>query len=61
MRPEMIRRLTTSEYRMAQLTALRLMGKLDDPAVVMAQVGEQILGAEVLKEFKICRSGANPE
>jgi hypothetical protein len=51
-RMRMMRRLTRSEYRMAQLTALKLSGKLNDAAVVMAQVGEQILGEEVLDELR---------
>jgi hypothetical protein len=56
-RMRMMRRLTTSEYRMAQLTALKLVGKLNEAVVVMAQVGEQILGAEVLEELHIRQSG----
>lgn len=46
------RRLTLSEYRMGHLTALKLMGKMNEANAVMQQVGRQILGEEVLDEVR---------
>ncbi len=44
------RRLTLSEYRMGHLTAIKLVGKVNDAAEVMREIGCQILGEEVLSE-----------
>jgi hypothetical protein len=46
------RRLTLTEYRMGHLTALKLMGKMNEANAVMQQVGRQILGEEVLDEVR---------
>lgn len=56
-RMRMKRRLTTSEYRMAYLTALKFVGKFQEMATVMAQVEEKILGAEVLEDWQARQSG----
>lgn len=57
------RRLTLSEYRMGHLTALKLMGKMNEANAVMQQVGRQILGEEVLDEVRarIYRRGEERE
>jgi len=44
------RRLTLSEYRMGHLTAIKLVGKVNDAGEVMREIGCQILGEEVLQE-----------
>lgn len=46
------RRLTLSEYRMGHLTAIKLMGKVNEAGEVMREVGSQILGDEVLEEVQ---------
>ncbi len=46
------RRLTLTEYRMGHLTALKLMGKMNEANAVMQQVGREILGEEVLDEVR---------
>jgi hypothetical protein len=49
-RMQACRRLTLSEYRMGHLTAIKLMGKVNEAGEVMREIGSQILGAEVLDE-----------
>ncbi|MBC8164349.1 MAG: hypothetical protein H7Y20_00595 [Bryobacteraceae bacterium] len=44
------RRLTLSEYRMGHLTAIKLVGRVNDACEVMRDIGCQILGEEVLQE-----------
>ena len=44
------RRLTLSEYRMGHLTAIKLVGKVNEAGEVMREIGCQILGDEVLHE-----------
>ena len=44
------RRLTLSEYRMGHLTAIKLVGRVNDAGEVMREIGCQILGDEVLQE-----------
>lgn len=44
------RRLTLSEYRMGHLTAVKLVGKVNEAGEVMREIGCQILGEEVLME-----------
>lgn len=44
------RRLTLSEYRMGHLTAIKLVGKVNEAGEVMREIGCQILGEEVLAE-----------
>ena len=44
------RRLTLSEYRMGHLTAIKLVGKVNEAGEIMREIGSQILGAEVLEE-----------
>lgn len=44
------RRLTLSEYRMGHLTAIKLVGKVNEAGDVMREIGCQILGEEVLHE-----------
>ena len=44
------RRLTLSEYRMGHLTAIKLVGRVNEAGEVMREIGCQILGAEVLEE-----------
>ena len=44
------RRLTLSEYRMGHLTAIKLVGKVNEAGEVMREIGCQILGEEVLQE-----------
>jgi hypothetical protein len=48
MRP--VRRLTLADYRMAHLTAVKLMGKMNDVGKAMQEVGIAILGDEVISE-----------
>ena len=45
-----LRRLSLSEYRMGHLTAVKLVGKVNDAGDVMREIGCQILGDEVLQE-----------
>jgi len=44
------RRLTLSEYRMGHLTAIKLVGRVNEAGDVMREIGCQILGDEVLQE-----------
>jgi hypothetical protein len=44
------RQLTLSEYRMGHLTAIKLVGKVNEAGEVMREIGCQILGEEVLQE-----------
>jgi hypothetical protein len=44
------RRLTLSEYRMGHLTAIKLVGKVNEAGEVMREIGCQILGDEVIQE-----------
>jgi hypothetical protein len=44
------RRLTLSEYRMGHLTAIKLVGKVNEAGDVMREIGCQILGEEVIQE-----------
>jgi len=54
------RRLTLSEYRMGHLTAIKLVGKVNEAGEVMREIGCQILGEEVLHEAQ-ARLAANSE
>jgi hypothetical protein len=49
-RMEPRRRLTLSEYRMGHLTALKLMGRINETGEIVREIGFQILGAEVIEE-----------
>ena len=49
-RMQALRRLTLSEYRMGHLTAVKLVGKVNEAGEVMREIGCQILGEEVLQE-----------
>jgi hypothetical protein len=49
-RMQACRRLTLSEYRMGHLTAIKLVGKVNEAGEVMREIGCQILGEEVLSE-----------
>jgi hypothetical protein len=51
-RMEACRRLTLSEYRMGHLTAVKLLGKMNEASEVMREVGTRILGEEVLEEVE---------
>ena len=51
-RMEARRRLTLSEYRMGHLTAIKLMGRINEAAEVMREIGCEILGDEVLGEVE---------
>jgi hypothetical protein len=44
------RRLTLSEYRMGHLTAIKLVGRVNEAGDVMREIGCQILGEEVIQE-----------
>lgn len=44
------RRLTLSEYRMGHLTAVKLIGKVNEAGEVMREIGYEILGEEVVAE-----------
>lgn len=46
------RRLTLSEYRMGHLTAVKLIGKVNEAGEIMREIGCQILGEEVLEEVQ---------
>jgi hypothetical protein len=52
-RMKAVRRLTLSEYRMGHLTAIKLVGKVNEAGDVMREIGCQILGEEVLQEAQI--------
>jgi hypothetical protein len=54
------RRLTLSEYRMGHLTAIKLVGKVNEAGEVMREIGCQILGEEVLQEAQ-ARLSEDPE
>ena len=49
-RMEARRRLTLSEYRMGHLTAVKLMGRVNETGEIVREIGFQILGAEVIEE-----------
>lgn len=49
-RMQACRRLTLSEYRMGHLTAIKLVGKVNEAGEVMREIGCQILGDEVIQE-----------
>src|SRR3954449_3535063 len=51
-RMEACRRLTLSEYRMGHLTAIKLMGKINEAADIMRDIGCAILGPEVIEEVE---------
>jgi hypothetical protein len=51
-RMQACRRLTLSEYRMGHLTAIKLVGKVNEAVDVMREIGARILGAEVLEEVQ---------
>lgn len=51
-RMEACRRLTLTEYRMGHLTAVKLLGKMNEACDVMREVGTRILGSEVLEEVE---------
>src|ERR1700694_983677 len=46
------RRLTLSEYRMGHLTAVKLIGKVNEAGEIMREIGCKILGDEVLQEVQ---------
>ena len=48
MRP--IRRMTLGDYRMAHLTAIKLIGRMNEVGKAMNEVGLAILGEEVISE-----------
>jgi hypothetical protein len=52
-RMKAIRRLTLSEYRMSHLTAVKLIGKVNEAGEVMRNIGCEILGEEVMEESTI--------
>jgi hypothetical protein len=52
LRMEACRRLTLSEYRMGHLTAVKLMGKVNEAGEIMREIGCRILGPEVLEEVE---------
>jgi len=45
-----IRRLTLQEYRMGHLTALKLIGKINEAGEALREIGNEILGEEVIEE-----------
>jgi hypothetical protein len=51
-RMESCRRLTLSEYRMGHLTAVKLMGRVNEAGLLMRDIGCEILGPEVLEEVE---------
>lgn len=55
LRMEAARRLTLTEYRMGHLTAVKLMGKANEAAGILREVGSLILGPEVLEEVEARR------
>ena len=46
------RRLSLSEYRMAHLTAVKLVGKIQEAANVVHEVSRRMLGPEVMEEVE---------
>ena len=46
------RRLSLSEYRMAHLTAVKLVGKIQEAANVVREVSLRMLGPEVMEEVE---------
>ena len=58
-RMQACRRLTLSEYRMGHLTAIKLVGKVNEAGEVMREIGCQILGEEVLSEAQARLSEAD--
>jgi hypothetical protein len=60
-RMQACRRLTLSEYRMGHLTAIKLVGKVNEAGEVMREIGCQILGDEVLSEAQARLSEADCE
>jgi hypothetical protein len=60
-RMEAVRRLTLSEYRMGHLTAIKLVGKVNEAGDVMREIGCQILGEEVLQEAQTRLSESQDE
>jgi hypothetical protein len=60
-RMRITRRLTISEYRMAHLTAVKLIGKVGEAVSVLVEVGKEILGQEVLEEFELRQKEWHPE
>jgi hypothetical protein len=56
-----VRRLTLSEYRMGHLTAIKLVGKVNEAGDVMREIGCQILGEEVLQEVQTRLSESDDE
>jgi len=55
------RRLTLSEYRMGHLTAIKLVGRVNEAGDVMREIGCQILGDEVIQEAQARLSEAQDE
>ena len=53
LRMESCRRLTLGEYRMAHLTAIKLMDKVAQVSGVVREVGLEILGPEVVEEAEM--------
>jgi Fe-S-cluster formation regulator IscX/YfhJ len=60
-RMEAARRLTLSEYRMGHLTAVKLMGRVGQAAVLMREIGMEILGPEVMEEVESRLRDGRPE
>ena len=60
-RMQAVRRLTLQEYRMGHLTAIKLVGKVNEAGEVMREIGCQILGEEVLSEAQARLSENDPE
>ena len=58
MRMKAGRRLTLSEYRMAHLTAVKLVGKIQEAASVMREVSRRMLGPEVMEEVESRQLGS---
>lgn len=52
LRMEACRRLTLSEYRMGHLTAVKLIGRMSEASDIMHEIGQQILGPEVIEEVE---------
>jgi hypothetical protein len=61
LRMRITRRLTQSEYRMAHLTAVKLIGKVGEAVSVLVEVGKEILGQEVLEELELRQNELRPE
>ena len=61
-RMRVVRRLTLGEYRMAHLTAVKLLGRIMAATDAVYEVGVQILGTEVLEEVEArLREDTDPE